>query len=203
MADVEIKFEREGLEGVVAVGTYLRDAMRRFGIRYNCNRTVGNGDDKHDCVVTVTHGHELLTPRTKAEKELFGENADPSRRLACEARIDEQGEITIMTDEKVSEAKSETKNERERYIKEFSDLPLDKKISDLVKLEAMALGETFSLILNSPYKVLEKIGDVMADLGRKMDSEQKKASRPSEHQAAENNSSGEARAETNPANEHV
>ena len=203
MADVEIKFEREGLEGVVAVGSYLRDAMRRFGIRYDCSRIAGDGEGKHDCALTVIHGQQLLTPRTKAEKEFFGENADSSRRLACEARIDKQGEITIMTDEKVTESNSETKSDRDRYIKEFGDFPLDKKIYDLVKLEAMALGETISFILNSPYKVLEKLGDVMADLGRKMESEQKKASRPTEHHATEDNSPGRVHVDTNTASEHA
>lgn len=201
MAEVEIKFEREGLEGVVAVGSYLRDAMRRFGIRYDCSR--GKGGGEHGCAVTVIHGQELLTPRTKAEKAFFGEDADSSRRLACEARIDKQGEIKIMTDEKVEEPKSETTGDRGRYIKEFADLPLDKKISDLVKLEAIVLGETISFILNSPYKVLEKLGDVMADLGRKMDSEQKRATRPTEHQSAEDGSIGDDRADSKAASEHA
>lgn len=195
MADVEIKFEREGLEGIVAVGTYLSDALRRFGIRSGCSRE--NGTTTHLCAVTVSHGEELLTPRTQAEKDFFGEDADRSRRLACEARIERSGEITIMTDEKATDSTKESTDERGRYIKEFADLPLDKKISDLVKLEAMAMGETISFILNSPYKVLEKIGDVMADLGRKMDAEQKKASRPVEHHGTDNGSeSGKAEEKT-------
>ena len=33
MAEVDIKFEREGLEGVVAEGSYLIDAMKRLGVR--------------------------------------------------------------------------------------------------------------------------------------------------------------------------
>jgi ferredoxin len=198
MADVEIRFEREGLEGIVAVGTYLRDALRRFGIRFDCNR--GNSGLIHDCAVTISHGRELLTPRTKAEIEFFGEETDSSRRLACEARIEKAGEITVMTDEKVNESKSETSDKRERYLKEFADLPLDKKFSDLVKLEAIALGETVSFILNSPYKVIEKIGDVMADLGRKLDAEQRKASRPAEHNGSDNGSVSE-KADTKTATE--
>jgi ferredoxin len=195
MADVEIKLEREGLDGIVAVGTYLSDALRRFGIRSGCGR--GNGTTTHLCAVTVSQGKELLTARTQAEKDFFGEDADLSRRLACEARIERPGEIIIMTDEKATEPKKESSDERGRYIKEFADLPLDKKISDLVKLEAMAMGETISFILNSPYKVLEKIGDVMADLGRKMDAEQKKASRPVEHHVPETGSeSGKAESKT-------
>ena len=67
----------------------------------------------------------------------------------------------------------------------------------------MALGETISFILNSPYKVLEKLGDVMADLGRKMESEQKKASRPTEHHATEDNSPGRVHVDTNTASEHA
>lgn len=186
MNDVEIKFEREGLEGIVAVDSYVCDAMRRFGIRFNCGRE--NGKAFHQCAVTVIQGSELLTSRTKAENDFFGDEVDQTRRLACEARIERSGEIIIMTDESVSASKDEITDERGRYIKEFADLPLDKKISDLVKLEAIALGDTVSYILNSPYKIIEKIGDVMADLGRNIDAEQKKASRPPEHASSENGS---------------
>ena len=65
------------------------------------------------------------------------------------------------------------------------------------------MGETISFILNSPYKVIEKIGDVMADLGRKMDSEQKKASRPSEHRPTENGTPNDASADSTTAAENA
>jgi len=177
MADVDIKFEREGLEGIVAVGTYLGDAMRRHGIRYEC----GEGEEgfSHSCVVTVTKGVDLLTPRTIKEIEFFGAEDSSGKRLACEAKIGKEGEIVVMTEEK--KEKTKEVSESERYIKEFAELPLDKKIADLVRLEAMALGDTISFVLNSPYLVIEKIGDVLAQVGHRLDAEQKKASRPAEH----------------------
>jgi hypothetical protein len=60
-------------------------------------------------------------------------------------------------------------------------LPLEQKISELMKLEAIALGDTFSFILNSPFKVFEKIGDVMADFGMKLENKARDAQRPEEH----------------------
>jgi len=32
MEDVEIRFTREDIEGIVTIGTYLGDAMRRLGV---------------------------------------------------------------------------------------------------------------------------------------------------------------------------
>ena len=189
MADVDIKFEREGLEGIVAVDTYICDAMRRFGIRVDCERVADQ--IMHDCTVRIVRGMDLLTPRTQAERAFFLNGSEPSKRLACEAKIQRPGEIVLMTEEKVKEAKKD--DESDRYLKEFADLPLDKKIADLVKLEAMALGDTISFIFNSPYKLFDKIGDVMAGFGRKLDAEKKKASRPSEHQEQENESVGDDR----------
>jgi hypothetical protein len=55
-----------------------------------------------------------------------------------------------------------------------------------MKLEAIALGDTFSFIVNSPYKIFEKVGDVMAGFGMKLENKEREARRPEEHS---NNSS--------------
>jgi ferredoxin len=179
MPDVEITFEREGLSGVVAVGTYLSDAMKRFGIRLSPECDIVSG---HYCAVTVEKGEELLSPPTVAETEHFSNTPRRSgQRLACHAKIVKPGEIVVMTKEKQEESKSETSSEQ--YRKAFSELPLEEKISELVRLEAIALGETFSFILNSPFKIAEKVGDVMAEFGMKMENAAKQAARPEEHTA--------------------
>ena len=49
-----------------------------------------------------------------------------------------------------------------------------------MQLEAIALGETFAFVINSPFKVFEKIGDVMAEFGFKKEEDQKRRSRPAE-----------------------
>ena len=102
-----------------------------------------------------------------------------------------------MTKEHKKEPKTETQGEQ--YRKEFTELPLEQKLAELVKLEAIAMGETFSFILNSPFKVFEKIGDVMADFGMKLETKAKKAQRPSEH-TAETSTAGKTKTSANKAN---
>ena len=151
MTEAEIRFERENLEGIVPVGTYLSDAARRFGIRFDDPCSIP--ECGHGCSVTVTQGIDLLSPVTAAESEHFeAEGRGANERLACQARIESAGEIVVMTKEKkAAESEEETyKDKNEHYKKEFAEMPLEAKIASLVQLEAMALGETVSFILNSP-----------------------------------------------------
>ena len=197
MSDVEITFEREGLDGLIPVGTYIGDAMRRFGLQdvEPCDARTG----LHDCIVEIVKGGDLLSPLTSVESEHFGaEGPKSGQRLACQAKIERPGEIVLMTQEKKKEEEPEKEETRsDEYRKEFTELPLERKIVDLVKLEAITLGETFSFILNSPLKVFEKVGDVMAEFGMKLETEAKKAQRPVEHTngAAESSSDTESSSE--------
>jgi len=86
----------------------------------------------------------------------------------------------MSTEKKVEEKPSEEKI-REDYQKEFQELPLEKKIASLVELESIALSETFSFILNSPYLVVGKVMDVLAEFGWAMEADAKKQARPAEH----------------------
>jgi ferredoxin len=181
MSDVEIKFEREGLDGIIPVGTYVGDAMRRFGIQ-----GVGPCDARgslHECIVEIVRGDDLLSPLTSIESEYFeAEGLKSSQRLACQAKIERPGEIVVMTQEKKKEEEPKAEETTsDEYRKEFTELPLEKKIADLVRLEAITLGETFSFIFNSPMKVFAKVGDVMAEFGMKLETEAKRAQRPAEH----------------------
>lgn len=184
MKDVEIKFEREGLEGIVPVGTYLADAARRLGVRFPEPCVSGSGE--HFCAVTITHGGELLSPPTSIETAYFeAHGSHKGQRLADQAKIERPGEISVMTTEKKTEKKdeSEVDDKNEQYRKEFSEMPLEKKIASLVHLEAIALGETFSFILNSPYMIIDKAMDVMAEFGFKKEEAARRAGRPEEHAA--------------------
>lgn len=183
MSDVEIKFERENLDGIVAVGTYLIDAMKRFGIRPEAPCVIP--EKKHYCAVQITNGSDLLSPPTADETEYFKEHGQKeNERLACQVIIEKLGEVTVMTEEKKTEEESEEKSQTEDYRKTFEEMPLEKKIANLVRLEAITLGETFSFIANSPYLIFEKIGDVMAEFGFKLEKDAKAASRPKEHKDA-------------------
>jgi len=190
MADVEIKFEREGLDGIVAVSTYLIDAMKRFGVRTEEDCVLA--EKVHFCAVQVTQGSEKLSPLTADETEYFKVHGHTKHeRLACQAVIEEAGEIAVMTKEKKEAAEpAEEANPSDDYRKAFEEMPLEKKIANLVRLEAIALGETVSFITNSPFMIFEKLSDVMAEFGLKVEKEAKAASRPKEH--AKKASTGES-----------
>jgi len=178
MANVLVKFEREGLEGLVAVGTYLSDAAKRMGIDLVKD---DNDDQPLEMPVTIVSGAEFLSAETEAEHEFFEQKErKPNERLASQTRAEKEGEIIIMTtDNKKEKAKEATVDED--FTKEFSDMPLEKKIAQLVRLEAIALGETLTFVANSPYMVFDKIMDVMAEFGLKKETEEKEAARPKEH----------------------
>lgn len=200
MSDVEINFEREGRQGLVAVGTYLRDAARRFGISFEdeCSQVEG----VHFCSVLVNEGSFVLSPLTAAETVYFDEHGQrANERLACQAKIVAEGELVIMTNEetKAEEVADTPGPGSEKYAKDFAELPLEKKIATLVQLEAIALGDTFSFIINSPFKVFEKLGDVMAEFGMKKEQSEKESVRPKEHTTAADETKASANAATQAA----
>jgi ferredoxin len=190
MAEVEIKLEREGLEGIVAEGSYLIDAMKRLGKRFDGVCEPHNGI--HFCAVSVTKGAGILSAETSAEAEYFAKNEQGDKeRLACQAKLERGGDVTIMTKEKKEEPAAAAADREAEYRKEFTELPLEKKIANLLQLEAIALGETVSFVINSPFKIFEKAMDVMAEFGVKLEKQAKDATRPKEHAQAENGAAAE------------
>jgi uncharacterized 2Fe-2S/4Fe-4S cluster protein (DUF4445 family) len=190
--EVEIKFEPSGQTGVVAAGTYLFDAAARMGIYLDeeCDRR----GECAACAVTIISGRDLLSETTAAEiKQLTDEQRKSGMRLSCQAKIERQGELIVMVAEKKqTEEEKEEELKRQRR-KEFEELPLEKKVASLVELEAITLGETFSFVLNSPFKIFEKVMDVMAEFGLKLDNEAKKAKRPTEHSEESEDTEGKAK----------
>jgi ferredoxin len=180
MNEVEIKFEREDRNGIVAVGTYLLDAARRLGIELESEQ-FGETDF---FVVKVTSGSELLSAQSKTEIELLSaERREQGERFANHAKIERLGEISIMTTEKKREEKPAAEEKQEEYRKEFEELPLEKKIASLLELEAIALNETFSFVINSPYKIIDMAMGVLAEFGLKKEDEAKNQMRPEEHKS--------------------
>jgi uncharacterized 2Fe-2S/4Fe-4S cluster protein (DUF4445 family) len=184
MAEVEVRFEREGLEGIAAVGAYLVDLAKRFGVRFEDSCVPES--NTHYCSVLVKSGSDLLSADSAAETEYFESNdREVGERLACQTRVERPGEIVIMTKEKVAEEPvgepAADADANEQYRKEFAELPLEKQIANLVRLETIALGETVSFIINSPFKIADKFMDVMAEFGLKKEEREKEAARPAAH----------------------
>ena len=50
-----------------------------------------------------------------------------------------------------------------------------------MELEAVALSETLSFVMNSPYAIGAKVVDFLSDFGFKFEKEAKEAKKPEEH----------------------
>lgn len=187
--EVELNFESENRSGIVAVGSYLIDAANRLGVETECERR-GESDL---CAMKVTQGRDLLSAPTAAEQaQLDEERLGAGERLSCQAKLEKAGEIVIMITQKNDENKPETDEEKAKeYRKDFEELPLEKKIASLVELELLTLSETFSFVLNSPYKIVGKAMEVLAEFGLKLEEKDKEAKRPKEHKAEENGKESE------------
>ena len=173
MEEVELKFENENRSGIVAVGSYLIDAAHRLGVDIECERQ-GESDL---CAMKITSGRDLLSAPTLAETEQLSEQRRKAgERLACQAKLEKVGEVVVMTNKKPEEGKPE-EDKTEEFKKEFAELPLEKKIANLLELEFMTLSETFNVVLNSPYTIIGKAMDVMAEFGLKLDAKDKEAKR--------------------------
>jgi len=184
--EAEIKFEPSGRSGLVPTETYLFDAAARLGIRLEAE--CGRRGLCDSCAVKINSGDDLLCPPTKAETEhLSAHRRKTGERLSCQAKIEKAGEIIAMAKQKKQAEKPKEENESKKFRTEFQDLPLEKKVANLLELEAITLSETFSFVLNSPFKIVEKVMDVMAEFGLKLDDKAKRATRPAEHNRAKKN----------------
>lgn len=178
--ETEITFNPSGQSGLVAVGTYLIDAAKRLGIKMESDENAEEETERF--VVKVTEGADLLSPLTKFESEYLSEDLrKQGNRLADQTKIEKEGAVVVMVKEKKEPEVSAEEKKAKDARKEFEELPLEKKVAQLLEMEMVTLSETFSFVFNSPYKVLDKVMDVMAEFGLKMDKSSKDATRPEEH----------------------
>jgi ferredoxin len=182
MNEVFVKFEGTDREGIIAVGSYLIDAAKRLGADIDCD--CGTEEESNACTVKILAGLELLSKPTSAEMEQLTDSERNSRqRLACQTKLEKPGELVVMTVKKKEskEKTAESGQSAEDFKKEFEELPLNEKFASLMELEAIALGETFSFILNSPYEAFGKVMDVMAGFGRDLEKKDREAKTPKDH----------------------
>lgn len=182
--EAEVTFEREKRNGIAVVGSYLIDAAGRLGVEID--RECGRAGRCESCAVAIVAGADLLSDPTAAEAERIADGRlAAGERLSCQTKIAKSGEIVIMTKEKPAAEAAPEADRAEEYKREFAELPLDQKISRLVELEAIALSETLSFVINSPYAIGGRIVDLLADLGIRFDREEREKQTPEEHKAAE------------------
>lgn len=161
---VSITFEPSGITGVVAEGTYLIDAARRMGATLGAGCTVGKGECP-SCVVSVKTGIELLSiPSAAEEKQLGNEHLDQSYRLACQTKIENQGEIVVMVST-VRPRRPEL-DEGAELLKKFGSLSLTKKLATLMQFEAITMSEAFDSAIEKPLAFGAKTFDAVMNRAR-------------------------------------
>jgi len=176
---VEIKFEPDGQGGLIAEGTYLWDAAKRLGVRLPAE-CQGRGECD-TCAVGVEQGMELLSSLTDAERErLSPERLAAGERLACQAKVERGGELVLRIVPATERAVTSDETVKDLR-KEFNELPLRRKISTLVELEAATMFQTLNTILEVPFMLGGKVMDLMAWRGRTLSERDRAARRPVEH----------------------
>lgn len=176
---VEIKFEPDGLSGIIAEGTYLWDAGKRLGVRLPAE-CEGRGECD-TCAVKIEEGATLLSSLTEAERvRLSPERLATGERLACQARIERAG-LLVLRPVPVTERAETTEETIKDFRKEFKELPLQRKLATLVELESVTMFQTLSALADLPFSLGEKVMNLMAGKGREMSRHERAARRPAEH----------------------
>ena len=156
---VSITFEPSGINGVVAEGTYLIDAARRMGAPLGAGCTAGKGECPA-CVVSVKAGADLLSPPSMAEEQQLGmEHLDQALRLACQVKIENHGDVVVMTATRPQQ--SEPVDTPSELTKKFGALPLGKKLATLMQLEAITMSEAFDSAIEKPLAFGSKTFDAI------------------------------------------
>lgn len=176
---VEIRFEPNGPGGLVAEGTYLWEAAKRMGLRLP-GECEGRGECD-TCAVLVEEGAALLSTPTGAEQKYLGtERLAKGERLACQAKIEQGGELLLRLAPQAVQAAVEDKT-ASSLRREFGELPLDRKVARLMELEAMTISQALGMITNAPLSFGEKVLDMLARRGRQIDRRKRQARQPPEH----------------------
>ncbi len=150
--NVEWKTAGGGHTGLVADGTFLLDAARRHGVELPTE--CGGRGECDTCAVFVEAGAALLSAPTEAERVRLGaERLAAGERLACQAKAERGGDLTLRPVPPV--AREETTEETARDFKEeFKRLPLRKKLATLAGLEAEMAYETLVRAVDLPFEIM-------------------------------------------------
>jgi ferredoxin len=179
--NVEWKVGEEGRNGIVAEGTYLWDAAKRLGVRLPTE--CGGRGECDTCAVTVEEGATLLSGLTEAERvRLSPERLAEGERLACQAKVERGGNL-VLRPVPVTERAETTDEAAKEMREEFRRMPLKKKLTTLVGLEADIAYEALLRAVEIPFQVFGKGLDLLAVRGRKLSQSERARKRPAENVA--------------------
>lgn len=165
------------LTGIVAQHTNLLEAAKRLGAMRDAECGVLN-EDHAACAVKILNGAHLLSSVTRLETEkLSAERRADGERLACQTRIEHAGELVFMPlPPQEKEEKPKTPQEKAVEIKEeFAKLPTKEKFATIAAMEAEAFSATIDFVVKLPSKIGSKILDLMADKGKNIAAEERRA----------------------------
>ena len=91
----KVRFEPDGIEVDVPIGTSILDASRAAGAQVGS--ACGGVCACSTCHVYVKKGIELLSPAEDEEEDILDKAFDvrPTSRLGCQAKIEKPGEIEV------------------------------------------------------------------------------------------------------------
>lgn len=152
--------------GLVADGTFLLDAARRHGVLLPTE--CGGRGECDTCAVVVEAGAALLSPVTEAERVRLGaDRLSAGERLACEARAERAGDLSLRPVPAAERAETTEETARD-FKEEFKRLPLRKKLATLAGLEAEVAYETLVRAVDLPFDLFGKGLDLLAGRGRRL-----------------------------------
>jgi ferredoxin len=150
---VQITFEPDSHSGLVAEGTYIWEAAKRLGVSVPAE-CKGRGECD-SCVVVIERGADLLSPATSAEEKMLGrdrlEHPGQTERLACQAVLEKQGEITVRL-----ALVREGKPKQTESGKTLRGLPFKEKVGALIELEAVTITEALNSVRGGYHALVEK-----------------------------------------------
>ena len=162
---VSITFEPSGIHGVVAQGTYLIEAARRMGAPLGTGCTAGKGECPA-CLISVKSVAALLSPPSLAEETQLGdEQLGQQLRLACQVKLENQGDVVVMVATR-AQARPTATDLAADLQKKFGALPLRQKLATLVQLEALTASETFDAAIEKPLAFGSKAFDSIMNRAR-------------------------------------
>jgi len=142
---VDVTFDQDGGNGLVAVGTSMWEAARRLGVglRADCK---GQGECLA-CALQIISGSESLTPATAAELKMLGaERLLAGERLACQ---------TFLIGTAAVVARLVPPSEAEKP-KPSKTLPFKQQVSSFIETEAKVISETLNTITVKKHELVAK-----------------------------------------------
>ena len=176
---VYITFEPAGLSGVVPEGIYLNDAARRMGVSLSTD--CHGGDECTGCLVSIALGQSLLSAPTEAERRMLAyEGLAREHRLACQAMIENAGELLV----RVIPATESDKTAAANDLKQPSgELPLE-KLATVVQAQALNFLAAYNSVVDRSVSAAEGMIDRLERKGRLKRKQKLEMRRPPEHRQA-------------------